>query len=131
MHESDAKLLRLGRRRDPDRLSIEHHLAAVRLNDAVDHVHQGRLPGPVLPRDCMDLAAAQLEIHVAQRLDRAERLAETRYLQNDFARHGGEGPLLAGTLGAIRNEEAVPPPVGRSADSLLVSLGGPDQRFVM
>ena len=104
VYEPDAKLLRLCRRRNRDRLPVEEYLAAVRLKNSVDHIHQGGFSGPVLSRDCMDLAAAQLEIHSAQRLDGAEGLAEIRYLQNDFGRHDRKSPII---VPAIKSDDSV------------------------
>ena len=88
VHKADAELLRHCRRRDPDRSSVQPYRALVRLMNAVDHVHEGRFSRPVFPRDAVDLATAQLEIHLAQRLDGTEGLAQLRYLQNDIGCHG-------------------------------------------
>ncbi len=78
VHEADAELLRLFRRaiisalRPPTK-----DLAAIRLQDAVDDVHQRRLAGAVLAGERMDLALAQAEADVLQRLDRAETPSRT------------------------------------------------------
>ena len=44
------------------------------------------LPGAVLAGDGVHLAAAQLEVDAAQRLDRAERLADVRDFEDDRRR---------------------------------------------
>ena len=66
------------------------------LQDAVDDVHQRRLARAVLAGDGVDLAAPQLEVDAAQRLDRAERLARRwtilRTMSSDMIRTSVAGP---------------------------------------
>ena len=76
--EADPEFLRAGRRGDLHRLAVQDDLATVGAQDAVDDVHQRRFPGAVLAGDGVHLAAAQLEVDAAQRLDRAERFADVR-----------------------------------------------------
>ena len=68
-------------------LAVQDDLAAVGPQDAVDDVHQRRFSGAVLAGDRVHLAAAQLEVDAAQRLDRAERLADVRDLEDDVVGH--------------------------------------------
>ena len=54
--------------------AVDQHLAGVRLDHAREHVHQRRLAGAVLAEQRMDLAAVEIEVDAAQRLDAAETL---------------------------------------------------------
>ena len=83
VHETDSELLRPSRRGDLDRLAVQDNLTAVGPQDPVDDVHQRGFPGAVLAGDRVHLSAAQLEVNAAERVDRAERLADFRYLQDD------------------------------------------------
>ena len=73
----DAAALRLARRPDRrDELAVELDLAGVRGVDAAEDLDQRRLAGAVLADERVDLAGAQLEGGVADRLGRAERLGD-------------------------------------------------------
>ena len=85
--EADPEFLRPRRRGDLHRLAVQDDLAAVGAQDAVDDVHQRGFPGAVLAGDGVHLAAAQLEVDAAQRLDRAERLADVGDFQDDLVGH--------------------------------------------
>ena len=75
-------LCAIGRGGDRDGLAVEADLAAVGAQDAIDDVHQRRLAGAVLAGEGVDLALAQLELDAAQRVDRSERLAQIRDLED-------------------------------------------------
>ena len=49
---------------DRDRLAVEEDLALVRAGEPVEDVHQGRLAGPVLAEQRVDLARAHVEVDV-------------------------------------------------------------------
>ena len=70
----DPGRLRVVRAGEARRHAVDQHLAAIRGVHAGEHVHQGRLAGPVLTEQSVHLARAQLEIHPAQRLHAAETL---------------------------------------------------------
>src|SRR4051812_48293071 len=57
-------------------LALVPELAVVRLEDARDHLDEGGLAGPVVAGERQDLAAAQLEADLLERVDAAEALAD-------------------------------------------------------
>ena len=59
---------------DDDRFAAQHQRAAVRLVDAGQHLHDGRLAGAVLPHHGVDLAAADAEGDVVDGGDASESL---------------------------------------------------------
>ena len=56
--------------------------------DPAEHLHQGRLPGAVLPADGMDLAVPDGEVDIAQRGHVAESLGDVPHFQQ---RSGARG----------------------------------------
>eukprot|EP01022_Parablepharisma_sp_SALTPOND_P020740 TRINITY_DN385_c0_g1_i13.p1 TRINITY_DN385_c0_g1~~TRINITY_DN385_c0_g1_i13.p1 ORF type:complete len:868 (-),score=317.47 TRINITY_DN385_c0_g1_i13:3732-6335(-) len=71
-----------------DRFSVQQDLAVVRRMDAGQHFHQRALAGAVLPHQRVDLAGADVEVHVRQRPCRAEGLADAAHLQYRSGGHG-------------------------------------------
>ena len=98
MHETDAKPVRRIGRGYLDRFAIQHDFPAIRLQNAVDDMHQRRLAGAVFTGQRMDFAAPQLECRIAQRPHGAERLVNIRHAEDDLTHNALPNllPLLAG-----------------------------------
>ena len=62
--------------------AVDQHIAGVGLDHARENVHQRRLAGPDLAEQRVDLAAIEIEVDPAERLDAAEAL--------DHSAHGEE-----------------------------------------
>ena len=58
----DAGRLRGARVDEPRSLAVDQHVPGVGLDHARENVHQGRLAGPVLAEQRMDLAAVEIEV---------------------------------------------------------------------
>ncbi len=71
---------------EADRDAVEQHLAAVRLDDAGEDVHQRRLPGAVFAEERVNFAALEIEVDAAQRLHAAKALDDAAHGQ----KRGGE-----------------------------------------
>ena len=67
VHHPDPARDRLLRRRHPDGLALDQDLALVGVVEAVEDVHERRLPGAVLAEQRMHLAAAEVEVDVVVR----------------------------------------------------------------
>ena len=65
--------------------------------DAGQDLHQGRLAGPVLAADGVDLASLDGDRHVLQGLDAGERLGDGLHLQNGCCH--AAGPSLRVVMG--------------------------------
>ena len=76
VHHPDPEFERVARAFDRDRLPVDLDRAGVRLNEAVDDVHQGRLAGAVLPEQPVDLSARDVERDVVVRCQLAEALRD-------------------------------------------------------
>jgi hypothetical protein len=87
VHHADAQAARLGGVARSDGATVEANLAGVGLGQAVENVHQRRLAGAVLAQEGVNLAAAQIEAHARQRLQRAE--ADGDVAQGEQGRRGG------------------------------------------
>ena len=61
---ADPAVDRVRRAVDRDGLAVHQDLALVRIGETVEDVHQGRLAGPVLAEQGVDLARAHLEVDV-------------------------------------------------------------------
>ena len=81
MHHADAVPQRIAGGMEMHRLAVEQHLAIEAGMDAGDDLHQGRFAGAVLADECVDLAAAQGEIHTSKRFDTAEGLRDVGHFQ--------------------------------------------------
>jgi hypothetical protein len=77
---ADASLLRLSGCSEAYRLSLPPHLTAVTGIDARQDVHQGRLAGPILAQQNMNLPLMYVQIHIVQNLDAREDLGDTAHL---------------------------------------------------
>ena len=64
VHHADAAIDRVGWALDRDGLAVQQDLTLVRLGEAVEDVHQGRLAGPVLAEQRVDLARTYLQVDV-------------------------------------------------------------------
>ncbi len=73
----DAALGDLVRLEPGERLAVEDELAVVLLIDAGQHVEETRLAGAVGADQPVDLAVADREAHVRERVDAAEALADS------------------------------------------------------
>src|SRR6185312_10888526 len=84
---------------EADRGAVEDDLAVVAAGgvDAGEHLHQRRLACAVLAADRVDLAPADRQAHVLQRLDAGEGLGDGAHLQDEVV-HGLRCPrkLCAG-----------------------------------
>jgi hypothetical protein len=76
VHQADAQAHRVRRAVDHDLLAVQQDLALVGPVDAVDDVHQRRLPRAVLAAQRVDLARVQREVHARERARSAEALAD-------------------------------------------------------
>ena len=74
----DAEVRGVLRPVDVDRRALEEDLAAVDRVDAGDALDQRRLAGAVVADERHDLAGGDVEVHLVQRLDRAEGLGDLR-----------------------------------------------------
>src|SRR5260363_1967 len=82
--DDDAERLGIIDVTEPPLLTFEDDLAlvaAMRI-DAAQHLHQGRLAGPVLADQSVDLARRDGEADVPQGLDIAEALADVAHFQD-------------------------------------------------
>src|SRR5208337_1473532 len=115
----DAGRLRGARVSEPHFCAVDQHLAGVRLHHARENVHQRRLPGPVLAEQRMDLAAIEIEVDPAERLDPTEAFDDPAHGeqwrgrdQRRLARKRSDGRATrryaASASGLVRS------PVGRS-----------------
>ena len=73
--DGDAEVLRLAGAVEDDRLTVEDDLAAVRLIDPGEDLHQGALAGAVLADEPEDFAGMDFETDVLQRQHTGEALA--------------------------------------------------------
>ena len=77
----DAGRLRGARIGEAGRAALDQHLAAVRLDDAGEDVHQGRFAGAVLAEQRMNFAALEIEVDAAQGLHAAKALDDAAHRQ--------------------------------------------------
>ncbi len=91
MNKADPQPLCGGRAVDLHGPAINTDFAAVRLKDAVDDVHQGGFPRPILSRQSMNLTRVQVEMRTPQRFDRAKGFAEVLDLKKGL--QGDQGPV--------------------------------------
>ena len=82
VHHADPALDRGLRRPQLSRLAVDQDLALVRPVEAVEDVHQRRLPGPVLAQQRVHLALAQVEVDVVVRDDAREPLGDAAKFEN-------------------------------------------------
>ncbi len=82
VHHADAALDRGLRRPQLGRLAVDQDLALVRPVEAVEDVHQRRLPRPVLAQQRVHLALAQVEVDVVVRDNAWEPLCDAAKFEN-------------------------------------------------
>ena len=75
----DPERLRFAGRADVDRAPVEPDLALVAPERAGHDLDQGRLPGPVLAHEGVDLAGLDLEIHALERPDAGKGLRDAQH----------------------------------------------------
>ena len=91
--DHDPDVLAVADAAEVHRLAVVDDLAVVAAGrvDAREHLHQRGLAGAVLTADRVDLAAADVEVDVLQRLDPGEGLGDGAHLQ-DVLGHGSRRP---------------------------------------
>ncbi|MCY1501378.1 hypothetical protein D9M68_354510 [compost metagenome] len=84
--DDDAKVFAVGDRREATRFATVVDLAFIGAGgiDAAQHLHQRRLAGAVFADERVDLAFADLEADIVQRLDARERLGDAPHFKNDI-----------------------------------------------
>jgi hypothetical protein len=91
--DADPELLGVLGTVDGHPLPVEEELALVGRVDAGQQLHQRGLAGAVLADQRQHLAAAQVEVHVLERLDAGEALGDPAHLQQrvgvDSGAHAG------------------------------------------
>ena len=81
VHRLDAEAGRVPGVADVHRTTLEEDLPVVGLVHTGDAAGQHRLAGTVVPAEPGDLAGGQIQVHLVQRLDRAEVLVDAPQLQ--------------------------------------------------
>ena len=81
VNEGDAVALGIFRRMEPDLAAVEEDVAGIGVVDAAEDVHQGRLAGAVDADEADNLAGANLERNVVERLDARELLGDSRHAE--------------------------------------------------
>jgi hypothetical protein len=81
MHHTDAPSNGIHRGGDFHRLAIDADLPAVRLVQPVQDVHEGGLPGTVLPQQAEDLTARDLQVDLAVGRVAVKGLADVHHLE--------------------------------------------------
>src|SRR6202012_3161108 len=81
VHHADARVERVPRRVDGDRLAVHHDLALVRLKQPVEDVHQGGLARPVLAEQGVDGARGDGKVDVIVGHEAAEALRDALQLK--------------------------------------------------
>ena len=95
-------------------------VGAVRV-DPGQHLHQRRLPRPVLTADRVDLATLHLEVHVLEGLDSRELLGDVTHLKDVVAHRRFTVPVWSGSRWSARRVSRRPdaPRVGWLQSELL------------
>ncbi len=83
---ANAIPLRLQGAAEGNGLAVQPHLAAVGCAGPGQYLDQGGFARPILAQQGMNLAAAQVEIHIVQRAMAAENLDDPFGLQDGFCR---------------------------------------------
>ena len=122
--------------REGDRLAVDADLAGVRLVEAVEDVHQGRLAGAVLAEEGVNLAALHLEGDAVVRDHAGELLADVPHREDEIVglvllmmeekkERAGSWPALS--VARVGSTSAV---VGRAGRRRLEGHFGDDLRLV-
>ena len=85
VHHADAAVDRGPRRAQLDRLALDHDLALVRPVQAVEHIHQRRLAGPVLAEQRVHFTFAQVDADVVVGHDPGKPLRHMTHLEDGRA----------------------------------------------
>src|SRR5215207_10813739 len=88
---ADAASLRIGWRSEAHRLPTQHQIAFVRHMNAAEDLHQRRLACAILPKQPMDLACSEIEIHSVKRHGTAEALSHATQRKQLLREAGGDG----------------------------------------
>ena len=94
MDDADAERLRVARAVDLGVLSKEFDRAAVARVDAGQHLHKRRLAGAVFADQRHDLALADLQLRIVQRVDAREVFLDTGHSENRFGHLSFTFPFL-------------------------------------
>ena len=81
VHHPDPVIDRVARGVDSDALAVQADLTLVRVVEAVEDVHEGRLAGAVLTEQRVNLSLAQVEIDVVVRHDPGKALRDSQKLE--------------------------------------------------
>jgi hypothetical protein len=84
VHHPDARLDRVARGTEDDRLPAQEDLAGVGLVEAVQDVHQRRLAGAVLAEERVHLALADVERDIVVGEDTRELLPDSPHFENEL-----------------------------------------------
>ncbi len=87
VHHPDPELDRIFRRRDRDGLPAHQDLPRVGRVEPVEDAHEGRLAGPVLPQQGVDLAALEVEVDLVVREHAREALGDPAQLEDGGVVH--------------------------------------------
>ena len=98
VHGLDAETGRVPGVADVDRPTLEEDLPVVGLVHAGDAAGQHRLAGAVVPAEAGDLAGGQIQVHLVERLDRAEVLVDAPQLQERLHRSRRPARRSAGVV---------------------------------
>src|SRR5208337_3231252 len=109
----DAGRLRGARVSEPHFCAVDQHLAGVRLHLARENVHQRRLAGPILAEQRMDLAAIEIEVDPAERLDAAKMLDDSAHREQRRGRVQRRLAQKRADRLAIRRRDAPAPGAAR------------------
>ena len=93
--DADAEVLGGARRGDLHLAALDPDRAGVPLVDPGEDLHQRGLARAVLAHQRVDLAGAQLEARVLERLDAREALGDVGHLDQEIAHHGSSAEPLA------------------------------------
>ena len=83
MDDADAEFPRERGGALPDDVAFEHHLSGIFFDDARDDLDEGRLTGPVLAQEYVDLAGPHVEIHVVEGHDARKLLADPAHIEDE------------------------------------------------
>ena len=93
MHHGDSLVQGVHGIVDRYRLPVHQDLALIHLVDSEHTLHQGGFASAVFSHQGVHFAWPKLQLHVVQRLNARERLADARHFQYVF-RHEGMPPLV-------------------------------------
>src|SRR5256884_8952491 len=92
MDHPDPESDRIARPGDPDLAPADADRAGIRPVEAIQHVHERRLPGAVLADKRVDLALADRQVDALQRLQVAEAFGDPPHLEKRRLLGANGGP---------------------------------------